>query len=182
MKTKGAIRDEIRKRLRGQSPKEQAEKDEAITVQFLSLPEFKKARVISCYLSIPSEVDTTEIIDKALMMDKSVVIPSSAGEKMKMYDLKDCRDQLVKGPYGVLQPESDRLKPYPDAKIDLVIVPGLAFTKGGDRLGRGKGYYDKYLSGLSKTAKKIGLAYDVQIVDELPTTQRDIQVDIVVTN
>jgi 5-formyltetrahydrofolate cyclo-ligase len=162
---KAELRKEILTRLKAQDAKLKAEKDKKIKDKFLALAEFKEAKTIAFYVSFASEVDTKALIDEALKLGKRVVVPVVKGDGMDMCDAKD-RDK----------------RPFPKEKIDLVVTPGVAFAKSGQRLGRGKGYYDRFLKSLAGRARKIGLAYSLQIVEDLPADPHDIPVDLVITD
>ncbi len=160
---KEEIRKEILRKLKVQSAKLKVKKDKIIKERLLARPEFKEAKVIVFYQSFKSEVDTKALIDEALATGKRVVVPVTVGDGLRFTEIGS-------------------LNPFPKERIDLVIVPGVAFSKEGSRLGRGKGFYDRFLKGLPRNIKKIGLAYDLQIVEDLPATTHDTPVDIVITN
>lgn len=182
MRTKSEIRKEILKKIKNQKSKIKDEKDRIIKEKVLSLEEFKRAKVVAFYVSLESEVDTTALIDEALKMGKRVVIPAIAGDVLYLAMIKDRKSASLKGPYGILQPAVGSFNPFPKEDVDLIIVPAVAFDKKMQRLGRGKGFYDRFLKDLPKNIKKIGLAYDLQIMEDLPVTPRDIPVDMVITN
>ena len=125
-------------------PREQKQAmDQALTDQFLKHPFCQEAKVIATYLSFPHEFQTQELIEQALKDGKKVLIP-------KTYP-KGCMDfvvyepqQLVKTSFGLLEPQGD-LEVVDASQIDLIHVPGLAFTTEGYRIGYGGGYYDRYL-------------------------------------
>jgi 5-formyltetrahydrofolate cyclo-ligase len=94
--------------------------------------------------------------------------------------LIDSVQELVQGPYGIPGPHLDKTKAVHLDRVDAVIVPGLAFDKANNRLGRGAGYYDRFLPGLPKTSAKIGIAFDFQIVDRLPKEEHDVPLDIII--
>ncbi len=180
--TKEEIRKKILQSLSAQGPKARAQKDEAIRERLLALPEFKVAKVVAFYLSFGSEAETTLLIDRALAMGKKVAVPVIEGRDLKLSEIRENRRELEKGPYGIPQPDPKSLAYFPGEKIELAIVPGVAFTRSGLRLGRGKGYYDRFLKRLPAGIRRIGLAYDLQIVDSLPADAHDLPVDMVVTN
>ncbi len=138
------------------------------------MPEFKRANVIMFYVSKDGEVETMPMIEASLERGKVVLVPVIKERKKKMVvsELKDPNKDLVKGPYGIYQPKA-HFKVYHPRSIDLAIVPGVAFDKKGNRLGRGMGYYDKFLVGLRSGAPTIGLAFKFQVVKKLPTLSHD---------
>ena len=180
--TKSEIRKEILKKVKSQKSKVKSQKDRIIKEKILALPEFQKAKTLAFYMSLRGEVETAALIDEALAAGKRVVVPAIVGENLRLYGIKDRKACLAKGPYGVLQPDISGARPFPNDQIDLILVPGVAFTSDGARLGRGKGFYDRFLKTLSGRIKKVGLAYDFQILPDLPMTPHDMPVDIVITN
>lgn len=127
------------------------------------------------YIAFGGEVDTGEMIREAKKIGKLICVPVCRKDKeiMQPAMLVD-RAKLRKGPYGVWEPVAKtRVKPE---DLDLIIVPGLAFDKKGNRLGRGKGYYDRFLGSLSDKIPSIGLAFDFQILPLIPTTVHDVSV------
>ncbi|GAG04630.1 unnamed protein product, partial [marine sediment metagenome] len=95
--------------------------------------------------------------------------------------LEDSEKELESGPYGILQPQSRYIREMPAEKIDLAVVPGLAFDKSGRRLGRGGGYYDKFLASLPLATPRIGLAFDFQLVKDIPVLSHDVCVTRVIS-
>jgi 5-formyltetrahydrofolate cyclo-ligase len=136
--------------------------------------EFKSAKVIGAYYAFGSEVKTDLIIEKAKALGKKVALPSVEGESLAFYELSSGK-YLVKGRFGIMEP-----LPYgPVDKMDLLVVPGIAFDKKGYRLGYGKGYYDKFLA--KKDLFSIGLAYSFQLIESLPKGEYDKRLDAVAT-
>jgi len=176
--SKESIRREILKRLNEQSEIERARKSLKIKKELLALEEFKLAETVMFYVSKDGEVDTIPMIKDTLRMGKRVAVPISKAEKKELIasQILDLEKELTKGPYGILQPKSKYVRPVPIEEIDLVIVPGVAFDKTGRRLGRGAGYYDRFLKKFPKDIPFIGLAFDFQVVEDLPTHSHDIPV------
>ena len=121
--------------------------DLALTDQFLKHPSYQEAKVIATYLSFPHEFQTQELIDQALKDGKKVLIPKTY-TKGRMDFMVYHPQQLVKTSFGLLEPQGD-LEVVAASQIDLVHVPGLAFTTEGYRIGYGGGYYDRYLEHFS---------------------------------
>jgi len=180
--TKAEIRREILKRIKSQGSRIKAEKDRIIKEKLSSSPEFKEAKTIGFYVSLASEVDTRALIDEALRAGKMVIVPVIIGDDLRFHRIKDRKADLVEGPCGILQPDKSREKPFSKDQMDLVIVPGVAFSKEGARLGKGRGFYDRFLKDLPRRVKRIGLAYDLQIIQDLPITPQDVPVDTVISN
>lgn len=133
---------------------------------------------VCTYVGMSQEVDTRTIISE-LLKKGSVWIPRCNGESMETCKIGSL-DDLVAGAFGIPEPRTDILPTEADLKPDVMIIPGLSFDSHGNRLGRGKGYYDRFLS-LNEISVKIGLAFDVQILDAVPVLQMDIPVDMVIT-
>ena len=140
----------------------------------ISSKEFKSAKVIGAYHSFGSEVKTDLIIEQALAMQKKIALPSIEGENLAFYELSSGR-YLVKGRFGIMEP-----LPYgPVEKLDMLVVPGIAFDKKGYRLGYGKGYYDKFMT--KRNIFTIGLAYSFQLLETLPSGGHDKKLDAIAT-
>lgn len=140
----------------------------------ISSKEFKSAKVVGAYYAFGSEVRTDLILEKAKSLGKKVALPSVEGESLTFYELSSGK-YLVKGRFGIMEP-----LPYgPVDRMDLLVVPGIAFDKQGYRLGYGKGYYDKFLA--KKDVSSIGLAYSFQLLESLPKDKYDRRLDAVAT-
>jgi len=156
---------------------DRAQKNEAIARRLEELEEFQTAKHLLFYYSVNDEVDTLEIIKKH-MSDKQIYLPVMKEDKIFVAVPIESLN-LEKGREGVPEPALSEER-FED-KIDLIIVPGVAFDKAGNRLGMGKGYYDRYLGGL-QDKMKIALAFEEQIFDQIPTESYDEAVDRIVTD
>lgn len=147
---------------------------EAACARVLALDAYKTAKIVFCYYSVGGEADTLALIERMRADGKTVCLPAITGrgvmEARRM-------DRLVPGRYGIPAPDGPAIPPE---DIDLIVVPGLAFDRSCHRLGQGGGYYDRYLSGCR--AVTIGLAFELQMVDELPREAHDIPLDFVATD
>ncbi|MCD6514600.1 MAG: 5-formyltetrahydrofolate cyclo-ligase [Candidatus Odinarchaeota archaeon] len=184
--TKKEIRAFMKKLRKQMSLCEVLEKSKKIIGTLFSLPEVKKAKVLLFYVAKDNEVQTSDAIDTALSLGKRVFIPitDKKTRSIKFSEIfKDWRNHMTRGAYNILEPTEDYRKI--DEKIhetaDVVVVPGLAFDEKCGRMGWGGGYYDKFLRLVSSKTIKIGLAYDFQVLKEIPMTERDQRVDIIVT-
>ena len=181
-KEKEAIRKEIFKKLHAQEPKEALRKSAAIRKKLFADPGFKGAKVVMLYASRDEEVDTWEIIDNALAMGKKVALPRCVSQaKVIPKEITDTDTDLEKGTYSIYEPKGSK-QSVEIEEIDLVVVPGVAYDKENNRIGRGKGYYDKFLAGLPPRTATIGLAFDFQLLDKLPIDSHDIPVLKIITN
>jgi 5-formyltetrahydrofolate cyclo-ligase len=179
MLTKAQIRSKIILRLKTQKEEDRIRKSELITNKLLRNKVFKKAKIVMFYIAFGGEVNTESMIREAQKIGKLICVPVCRKDKETMQPaiFKD-HAQLKKGPYGVLEPVTQtQVKPE---ELDLIIVPGLAFDKKGNRLGRGKGCYDRFLCKLSEKTPSIGLAFDFQILPSVPTTSYDVSVKKVI--
>ncbi len=144
------------------------------------LKEFDKAKGIGAFASTPAEINTYSILEGSLELGKKLYLPKVVKEKSHFYffPVQNFKT-LEKGKFGILEPSGD--KPADWNEIDLVLVPGLAFDLTGNRLGFGKGYYDRVLPRLKKSVMTIGLGYSFQIVDKIPTEPHDIALKAVLS-
>jgi len=172
--TKKQIRSKILFRLKIQKEEDRNRKSKIIKEKLFRIPVFKKAKRVMFYISFDGEVNTQDMIKETQKLGKIVVVPV-CNNRMLMPCLLANKARLEKGPYGISQPVVKN--PVKLQDLDLVIVPGVAFSKKGMRLGRGRGYYDRFLKKLPKKTTSIGLAFDFQILPSLPATTTDVNVD-----
>ena len=169
---------------RNQLLTEQKEKyDKVIFDKVISNPMYLNAKVLFVYVSYENEVNTHEIINHSLLSGKIVCVPKVISNDMGMaaIEIKNF-NELTPGAYGILEPSSHKGIVIAPEKIDMTILPGLAFDKLGGRLGYGGGFYDRYLSATRNDSNKIALGYNFQLVDKVPTEDFDIPIDDVITN
>jgi 5-formyltetrahydrofolate cyclo-ligase len=176
--TKKQLRSKILFRLKIQKEENRDQKSRLIKEKLFRLGVFKRAKRVMFYLSFGGEVKTTEMIKEAKKSGKIITVPVCRKNRMLSPCLLRKGARLIRGPYGVWEPVAKQCVEAQD--IDLVIVPGLAFDKRGRRLGRGKGYYDRFLKRLPAKAASIGLAFDFQILPLIPATATDVNVDKVI--
>ncbi|HOG20773.1 MAG TPA: 5-formyltetrahydrofolate cyclo-ligase [Salinivirgaceae bacterium] len=134
---------------------------------------FVKAKTVVFYWSMETELNTTEFIE-SVKDAKKVLLPVVVGDRLILRCFEG-RDKMVAEPvFGIFEPVGDEFKSY--NKIDFVVVPGMAFDKKGNRMGRGKGFYDKFLTQIPN-AVKIGVCFSHQIVDNVPSEPHDVKLD-----
>lgn len=152
--------------------------------QLYSLPIYSKATAIMSYVSIEKEIFNHDFIKKAMNDGKKIYIPVTkpATRKLVLSQLIDFNRDLEKGHWGLLEPKKGTFRPQSNEILDLILVPGLAFTETGHRLGYGGGYYDGFLSTLKKPVTTIALAFKFQIVESLPIEPHDVPVDYILTD
>lgn len=189
---KAAIRRQILAARREISPAVLAESSNRVWRQISNLDEYKRAWKVHCYISLPGEVQTEQMIRDCWESGKEVYLPVQIpGEGKLLMGRYSPGDQLIPGPYGVWEPAESKITSLPPAELDLILVPGVAFDSRGNRLGYGKGYYDAFLSdaGITKNPDQvrpdgvtaIGLALDFQIIDYIPVSDFDVPVGVIVT-
>ncbi|MDD5197168.1 MAG: 5-formyltetrahydrofolate cyclo-ligase [Candidatus Omnitrophota bacterium] len=175
MLTKQALRSKILLKLENQKEEDRKQKSSLIKDKLLKQREFRKAKRVMFYIAMQGEVDTQEMIETAKRLGKIIAVPVCVKSRISLRPaILDSHAHLRKGPYGVSEPVIGRFIGLKD--LDLVITPGVAFDKKGNRLGRGKGYYDRFLSRIPKDTPSIGLAFDLQILPVVPTTPHDVGV------
>lgn len=136
---------------------------------------WQKAKTVVLYYSMMDEVDTRFLVERANQSGKNVYLPVMDGDVLVLRLFLSKESMNLAGKYKILEPTGAILPPTQYQDIDLVIVPGVAFTREGHRLGRGKGYYDKLLPQIS--APCIGICWPLQIVNLLPTESHDVSLD-----
>lgn len=176
--TKQKIRNTILMKLKTQKEENRNKKSSQVKNKLFRNRVFKQAKTVMFYMSFGGEVDTVDMIKAAQKIGKTVVVPVCGRNRMMSPCVLNDKGTLLRGPYGIREPALK--KPVNLKSLDLVIVPGLAFDKQGRRLGRGKGYYDRFLSKIFQHSISIGLAYDFQILPFIPTTEYDVEVHKVI--
>ncbi|MGD0653997.1 MAG: 5-formyltetrahydrofolate cyclo-ligase [Thermoguttaceae bacterium] len=152
--------------------------------KMLALPQFARARTVMTYLDIGSEVRTRAYLPELWQLGKRVVVPYCMAREIRLFQVKKM-DELSPGTWQILEPKPEwlsRMDRRVDAsELDLIVVPGVAFDRYGDRLGLGKGYYDRFLQRVRPDAVKISPAFECQLVDKIPVLPHDVRVDMVIT-
>ena len=161
---KAELRKKILQEMKALSQEQKRAMDRALTERFLHHPFYQEAKNIATYLSFPHEFQTQELIEQALKDGKKVLIPKTY-PKGRMEFVVYHPQQLVKTSFGLLEPQGD-LEVVELSQIDLIHVPGLAFTTEGYRIGYGGGYYDRYLEHF--TGHTLSTVYHYQVQDFIP--------------
>ena len=180
---KPLLRRRLRSFLAGLPASERKKRSRKIADRLVRTPAFKKAKAVMIYMALPEEVQTRELIFTALAMKKKVYLPqvNPKTKTITAYRVMNLKKDLQEGSYGILEPKPAKGRRGNPALLDLVVVPGLGFDRKGRRLGRGEGYFDRFLK-KAKRAKKIGLAFRGQIVKKVPVDSHDVCVDRVITD
>ncbi len=179
--SKDQIRREILRIRNSLSENEMVVNSNIISNMVISTKEYKKSSSIGIYFPIGSEVNTIEIIKHSLATKRIIGLPRIIDSNKILFfkiienSFEDIK--MTKGKYGILE---NSMSDFIITKMDLLIVPGIAFDLQGNRIGYGKGYYDRFLSKL-KANNIMALAFENQIIDKVPKTQNDIPVNVIVT-
>ncbi|OQX24572.1 MAG: 5-formyltetrahydrofolate cyclo-ligase [Desulfobacteraceae bacterium IS3] len=178
------IRNSVAKSLESLSKKELAEKIKRVEDRLFEFANFMEAKVPLLYTACSSEVPSHGILRRCFTYKKIVVLPAFDKEKRKLKFMKidNLETDLKTGPRGNLEPNAEKCKAVPIERIDIAIVPGIAFDEKGARLGIGEGYYDRLIPKLPGTSRKVALALEFQIVPQVPMQSHDKHVDIIITD
>ncbi|HEY7840899.1 MAG TPA: 5-formyltetrahydrofolate cyclo-ligase [Gammaproteobacteria bacterium] len=148
----------------------------SIRQRLLAEESVRRARTVFCFVSRPDEVDTHALIEDLRAGGRTILVPRIAGAEMLAIEFPGW-SALEPGTLGIPAPVSDHAF---EGRVDVVITPGVGFTAAGDRLGMGKGYYDRWFAahdyGLS-----IAICFECQLVNALPVSETDVPVDLIVT-
>ena len=159
--------------------KDKTSMDKKIIESFKKEDSYKKARGIFIYIGFGSEINTKVIIEDALKKGKEVYVPKVKGKEMLLIKI-DSLENLVTSSYGILEPIGDNNN-FDVDKLDLLVMPGVAFDNSGNRIGYGGGYYDRFLEKNKTNAEKIALAYEFQILNSINNEKHDVKVDKIIT-
>lgn len=172
---KTALRRMIREQKRAMTEEEILRRSEKLLELFVSSDAYKNAKTVYGYLPYNQEVRTVPMLEQALRDGKQVAVPKIYGDTMRFISMEDL-SATEKNSMGIPEPIADG--PVAEDKTALVLMPGLAFTRKGDRMGYGGGFYDRFLAA-EPEHPTLALCYDFQILESLPTEEFDIPVDTV---
>ena len=176
--SKQNLRQEMKQRKKAYGSEQLRRMSQPIIEALLAHPRLMSAHTILLYASLADEVNTHELINTLLQQGKTLLLPVVVDD----HTMKICRythdTNVGHGSFGIMEPQAEAFTDY--EQIDLILVPGMAFDRHGHRLGRGKGYYDRFLS-QAKDCYKIGVCFTFQLVDEVPTDEHDVRMDEVIT-
>lgn len=178
MGSKKEIREEIKRLKRSTFPNELAAKSASIVKSIEEFEAFRSAKTVLMFSPLSDEPDLTPLLS-AYLGKKKIILPVVEGENLALRQLLDIENMRV-GAFGISEPMESEFRDY--EAIDLALIPGVAFDKAGNRMGRGRGYYDKLLcdSRFSKV-EKLGIAFGFQIVEAVPCEAHDVKMDGVVS-
>lgn len=177
---KKALRASIKQKRRALSIEYRQQASRKMQAELTRLPCYQAAEYIMLYMAMPDEVQLDELIAMVLKDGKKAVIPLVTGAGlMEAVELSDMAD-LVPDKYGIKTVSEEKRRLIAPDKIDLIIVPGVAFDKAGHRLGMGGGFYDRFMLRASR-AVRAALAYDCQLLAAVPAEVHDLTVDYIIT-
>ena len=183
-KKKQDVRKVILTLLKNQKEEDRLRKSGTIRERLFCDPDFANSKTVLFYASFKGEVETFDMMRQALTDGKRIVLPCVDVQTKEIIPklVTSLEEDLEYGPYDIQQPKQDVAQDIDICQIDLVVVPGVAFDRKNHRLGRGAGYYDRFLTKLPFGIPLIGLAFDFQILDDLPIESHDLSVTRIVTN
>lgn len=181
LSAKKELRQRIRKTVAAIPPEELEAKSLRACHRLFELPEYAKAEVIMVYLSLPGELETSPLVLRAWQNRKRVLAPKVSWSQRRMMpvEIRSLSNDLTIGQMGIREPLAGI--PFPISLIDLVIVPGIAFDEYGQRLGRGRGFYDRFLAHPEFKGVACALAFEEQVVADVPVGPLDRKVKLLVT-
>ena len=178
------LRETILKKLKEQSAESRCAKSKTILEKLKHESQFEKSRNLMFYIAMSEEVDTLPLLLEVLREGRCVTVPrvDQKTKSLVSIQIQNPEEDLISGTYGIMEPRTKLAHPFDVERLDLVLVPGIAFDKTGRRLGRGKGYYDRFLSALPPHVKRYGLAFDFQLFESIPAEEHDILMDRIITD
>ncbi len=181
--TKEEIRNDIAKRLAALSDSAIEAKARQIEKGLFEFANFLEANIVLLYINNANEVISRNIIERCFDYNKIVILPAfnSHTYEMKLMKVDNLETDLKLSPRGILEPDETRCNVVPIECIDIAIIPGTAFDEKGGRIGSGEGYYDRLIPKLSITTRKVALAFENQITQQIQMESHDKHVDIIIT-
>jgi 5-formyltetrahydrofolate cyclo-ligase len=182
-----AMKTELRKQMLAVrdalDPGERLRLSEAIAHEVMSQAEFKAAATVMAYMTFGSEFVTQGLINTVLAVSKTLVLPrvDRTKNRLELYEVRDLDHDLTSGPWGIREPTTRVCREIALHSVDFIVVPGLGFTARGDRLGYGRGYYDRLLVNRESRTRLVAPAFSVQMMKSIPASNHDIAVDVVIT-
>ena len=171
-------KQELRKMIRQRKQQHSVDESSAFINRLKDNSHFLHAQTLLLYSALPDEVPTQTLIDELVAQGKTVLLPRVVSDTdMELRRYSGPAD-LQQGAFGIMEPTGELFTDYDT--IDVAVIPGMAFDDEGHRLGRGKGYYDRFLAKLPPTTYKIGLCFSWQRVNHVPTDDHDIPMDEVI--
>jgi 5-formyltetrahydrofolate cyclo-ligase len=180
LQAKASLRSAVRARLKSRTAEQRAQASRQACTRLLEQSLWHRASSILAYTPLVDEVDIAMLVENALRISKTVALPQfdALAQTYRACQIKAVGQDLVSGRFGILEPAS-HCPSVPVNQLDLILVPGVAFDGEGRRLGRGRGFYDRLLAEVE--GAKCGVAFDEQVVAEIPVAPHDVVLDCIVT-
>jgi len=180
---KQEIREKLLRCLLALTKEEIERRSKNVNDKLSELSIYKQAKVVMGYYPLKGEVDILQIVRKDLGSKRFCFpVMDLEAKNLRIFEITNLNSDFVSGPWGVMQPDTKKTKEVDIKEIDVVIVPGLAFDRKRSRLGRGGGFYDRFLQNITPPTTKVGVAFDFQILENLPTNLSwDQKVDTIVS-
>jgi len=181
---KSSMIEKITQRIESYSAPEISEKLDQIENRLFEFANFVEAKIVLLYMQRIQEVDTSMIIKRCLNQNKIVVLPSINPEtnKIKLLKLDNPVKELQDSTAGMKEPDPAKCKAVPINNIEIALIPGMVFDEKGSRAGFVSGYYDRLISNLPATTRKVAIAFEDQIVQLVPADIKQKNVDIIITD
>ena len=186
-------KQELRQMIRQRKLQHSVDESSAVIARLKENQQFAEAHTLLLYSALPDEVQTQALLDELTMQGKTVLLPRVVSDTEMELCRYTGRQDLRAGAFGIMEPVGELFTDY--AEIDVAVIPGMAFDAEGHRLGRGKGYYDRFLSPITHHPSpnthhpspnthhlyKIGLCFSWQLVDHVPSDAHDVRMDCVIS-
>ena len=182
---KKELRTAMKARLAAVSKDETLDASNSVLAQLESLEQWKRTEIVLAFLSMKDEIDTIPILNAVLEQGKTLAVPRVVGPELVFYQIQDLEKNVAPGAFGILEPVSGLCPVAVETLSEhhsVALVPGLAFDKENFRLGRGKGFYDRFLASAGDSLYKIGIGYSFQLVEKVPREPHDKALDLVITS
>lgn len=180
---KQEIRQGVANTLEALSGEQRAEKTRGIENRVFEFANFLEAKIVLLYIATKYEVRTEGIFRRCRDYNKIVVLPAfeSSRRKVKLYKVDNPFEDTIPGPRQVPEPNPEKCKAVPMDCLDIALIPAVALDEKGCRIGTGEGYYDRLIPKLPATTRKVALAFEEQILPQIPMESHDKHVDIIIT-
>ena len=182
---KKEMRTAMKARLAAVSKDETLGASKSVLVQLESLEQWKRTEIVLAFLSMKDEIDTIPILNAAQEQGKTLTVPRVVGSDLVFYQIQDLKKDVSPGAFGILEPVSGLCPVAVETLSEhhsVALVSGLAFDKENFRLGRGKGFYDRFLASAGDSLYKIGIGYSFQLVEKVPREPHDKALDLIITS
>jgi 5-formyltetrahydrofolate cyclo-ligase len=178
------LRNQVEAQLGNLSGKEKKGMLQEIEARLFDFANFLEARIALLYISEAREVDTANIIERTYQMNKLIVLPAATNDRsdIRLMKIDNPKTDLKPGPEGTLAPDPARCRIVPIDCIDIAVIPGLVFDEKGGRIGTHDGFFNRLIGKLPITTRKVSLAFEPQIVPQVPMESSDRYVDIIISD